>query len=258
MSSVNDLGLRDDVIEETPADLPEQMGGQGLPPLMPGISLFRIPANLVQCWESYDEALKDDQGNVLAHPPGTNKMVGGQLIDVSGQPKVIQRLRVKFDKDTPLIVVGGENNDRPVATTISNQPRNRARKGEPKLLVADMAYLLRESLVFKGPLTKNSEWYAAMNQYAGKVFRSEHGLIAFCNPEKVRYINDANDPSGLGSVIDPSGQHGCGKRHYTSSFKLPAAQGGKFSDIVYCTQCQAKLRGFFQIERFLKPTPGQG
>jgi hypothetical protein len=245
MSSINDLAIRDDVIEETPSELPIQMGGQGLPTLLPGTHIFRLPSDVPSLIEAYDEILKDEQGNPVPDPADPNKA------------RVIQRLRVRFDKDNPLLVVGSEDDGAPVTTSISNQPRNRARKGEPRVLVSDLAYLLRESLQYKGPLSKNTEWVHALMQFGGKIFRVEHGLSAFCNPEKVRYIHDTNDPTLVASIQDPSGQHGCGHRLYTSAFKLPAQNGqrGGYSDIAYCPKCSAKLRGFFQIEKFLKPTP---
>ncbi len=275
-TSINDLALRDEITDSIPSDLPEQGGGTALPVLLPGISIFRIPANVVQAVQTFDEQVKDALGNALVYPAGTTRAINGMITDLSGttraingmitdlsgQAMVVQRLRVKFDKDIPLVVVGGPNDGQPVATSISTQPRNRTRqKGEPPVLVADMTYLIRESLQDKAsPLTKPSEWLAAIQKTAGRTFRAEHGLNASCNPDRVRYIHDPSDASGRGAMLDPSGQHGCGnggKRLYTSAFKLPANLGGGFSDIVYCPTCAAKLRGFFQIERFLAPLPGQ-
>ncbi len=241
---INNLNIRDDVTDDVPSSLPEQMGGIGLPPLFPGTHIFRIPQSVAQLIETYDEIVKDAQGNAMADPANPQ------------QALLVQRIRVRFDKDDPLLVVGSSEDGHPVATSISNQPRNRARKGEPRILVSDMAYLLRESMKYTGPLTKNSEWIAALQWAAGRVFRAEHGLSAYCNDQKVRYIHDASDPTLRGSMLDPTGQKGCGERLYTSSFRLPAQNGqpGGYSDLAYCKKCQAKLRGFFQIERFLKPT----
>ncbi len=246
---INNLNIRDEISDDVPSDLPAQAGGLGMPVLLPGTHIFRIPSTVAQLIESYDEVVKDANGNAVADPANPQ------------QALLVQRLRVRFDKDDPLLVVGTPEDGHPVATTISNQPRNRARRGEARILVSDMAYLLRESLKYTGPLTKNSEWAAALQWAAGRVFRCEHGLSGYCNPEKVRYIHDATDPTMRGSIQDPTGQKGCGggpdkKRLYTSNFKLPAQNGqpGGFSDISYCPYCQAKLRGFFQIERYLRPT----
>jgi hypothetical protein len=243
---LNQLDLRDDdVSEDVPSSLPEQMGGGGTPPLLPGTSIFRLPTDIIQCVKTRDEVQRDEQGNPIADPRDPTKA------------QVVQRLSVHFDRDHPLLVVGGEHDGTPQTCLISNSPRNRARKGEPRILVSDLAYLLRESLNYKGPLTRNSEWVAALQAVQGKIFRAEHGLSAYCNPERVRYINDPADPTFVNAIQDPTGQKGCGggpekKRLYTSNFKLPAAQGGGWSDIAYCQFCGAKLRGFFQIERYLK------
>src|SRR5712691_11364844 len=195
MSGINDLQLRDEVTDSIPSDLPEQGGGTALPVLLPGISIFRIPANVVQAVQTFDEQVKDALGNALVYPAGTTRAINGMVTDISGQAMVMQRLRVKFDKDIPLIVVGGANDGQPVATSISTQPRNRTRqKGEPPVLVADMTYLIRESLQDKAsPLTKPSEWLAAIQKTAGRTFRVEHGLNASCNPDRVRYIHDPSD-----------------------------------------------------------------
>lgn len=251
---INSLDLRDEVTDEVPSELPEQMGGSSLPVLMPGISLFRIPSNVAQCVEAFDEEDKAADGSTIMVPDKANPSV---MV-----PKVTQRLRVKFDKDNPLIVVGNSADDpnagHPVATQISNQPRNRAKKTEPPNKVADMTYLIRISLAdVQSPLSRPKEWLAAILKMAGRVFRAEHGLSAYCNDKKVRYVNDPADASGRGSIEDPDKQLGCGTRAYTKDFRLPKEQGGGFSDLVYCKKCGAKLRGFFQIERFLPPTPGQ-
>lgn len=254
--SINDLNLRDEVTDEVPSELPEQMGGSSLPTLLPGISLFRIPTTIAQCIEAFDEEQKAADGSVIMisanDPADPQRMI----------PKVLQRLRVRFDKDNPLLVVGGPYDGQPVGTTISNVPRNRAKKTDPPALVADMTYWIRVSMAdTASPLSKPKEWLAAILATAGKTFRIEHGLSAQCRKDKVRYINDPEDPSGRGSIVDPSNQMGCDKRYYTKDFRLAnAAPGGpQFSDIMYCKTptCQAKLRGFFQIEKFLPPTAGQ-
>src|ERR1041384_4898648 len=123
---INNLNLRDDVTEDVPSELPEQMGGVGLPVLFPGTHIFRIPQTVAQLIETYDEVVKDQNGNAVADPSDPNKALL-----------------------------------------------------EPRVLVSDMAYLLRESLKYTGPLTKNSEWVAALQWAAGKVFRAEHGLSAY-------------------------------------------------------------------------------
>lgn len=258
---INSLALRDEVTDTMPSELPEQMGGQSLPTLLPGLNVFRIPTTIAQCVEAFDEQQKAEDGSVLYRAATPAEIAADPNLAANPMvPQVLQRLRVKFDKENPLVVVGnGELDGTPVATSISNVPRKRSKKGEPVIKVADMTYWLRTSLGLPGDvkLTTPKEWFAAILAQAGKTFRIEHGLTAQCRLDKVRYINDPNDASGRGSMEDPSGQMGCGARYYTKDFRLAKEHGGGFSDVLYCKQCQAKLRGFFQIERFLPPTAGQ-
>src|SRR5881394_110612 len=90
---INNLQIRDEVSDDVPSDLPEQMGGVGLPPLFPGTHIFRIPSTIAQLVETYDEVVKDAQGNAVADPANPQ------------QALLVQRIRVRFDKDDPLIEV---------------------------------------------------------------------------------------------------------------------------------------------------------
>lgn len=250
--SINDLNLRDELVEEVPSELPEQ-GSSALPTVMPGISIFQLPADLLDVIEAFDEQQKNADGSFIYEPDPDNP--GQQRI------KVLQRIRLHFTRETPLVIAApAERKDQMVTCTISNVPRNRARKNEPPNKVADLTYLIRTSLAdVTSALNSPKAWVQALVRHAGQQFRAEHGLTAHCREDKVRYIHrPADDPAledGRGSIEDPTGTKGCGKRYYTSKFRLPAEQGGGFSDIMYC-QCGAKLRGFFQIERFLEPTAG--
>lgn len=268
------LEFRNDVEESmTEGDLPEQGGGQRTPTIMPAIHLFRLPANLDQCWDARDYEKKDAEGNVMNGP--------------DGKPLVEQHLLLQFDKDNPLVVVGGEYDGLPAHATITTMGRRRGKRNDPKApVVADMTYLLRDALNDNTPIKFRKDYFAAINKHAGQVIRLETGLSAQCNPERVRYIDD-----GAGNVIeDPDGTKGCdaagGKpksRLYTNDFKvtqyqvkttgevfntrdeavaaaaalsLPATDVKAietFTDRAWCKSCGAALRGFFRIERFLKP-----
>jgi hypothetical protein len=248
---LNDLNLRDEVTDEVPSELPEQMGGVGVPTLLPGTHIFRIPVDVADCLTPFDEVLLD---------PMTKQPIPDPSDPSKG--RIVQRIRLTLDKDHPLVVVGGPEDGQMVTTKLSTTPRNRGKKGEAPIMVSDMAYLLRDSLQYQGALSKPVDWVQAIRSVAGRIFRAEHGLSAWCNPERQRYINDPTDPTHRASMLDPSGKKGCGggpdkKRLYTSNFKIPPMNGqpGGWSDIAYCPFCQAKLRGFFQFERFLKPTP---
>lgn len=271
------LQLRDEADESlTNEELPEQMGPQ-TPTILPGISHFRIPPNIDQCWEAKDYERKDKDGNTIIDP-------------ATQKPAVEQHLLLKMDKENPMVVVGGEFDGLPATATITTIPRKRGKKNDPNApMVHDLSYFVRESLADKSVVARKSDWLPIVNKHAGEVVRLEHGLSANCDPERVRYI-----PDGAGGVIqDPDGNHGCGKaggsekktRLYTADFKVTLFQcdltgesyntrdealaaatergGGAanvksvpaWTDQVQCKnpECGAMLRGFFRIERFLAP-----
>lgn len=249
--------LRDERTDDTiPTDLPEQGGGSFLV-VLPQILSLRLPADLMQAWEILEEKVWLD----------TEKKVPAMKAD--GAQATIQRIQWTFGKDTPLTIVAPGNKEldgQPAPMVrISNIPRRRSSKPDVPP-VADATYLLRTSLAEPGTTTLSTpkEWVLAMAKHAGEVFRVETGLSAYCNKEKTRYIPvpqyDANQQLiGYDSVEDPSGQKGCGKRYYTTDFKVQ----GQYTDRVQCqagkggpkdlkaTGCGAYLRGFFTIERFL-------
>ncbi len=242
----------------TADELPSQ-GGSRTPTILPGTSTFRLPANIDQCWEPFDFEKKIG-GVVQTHPAGT--VIGG--VDVSGQAVIEHHLMLKFDSENPLIVEGGPYDGLPVNyVSISTMPRKRG-KGDDAPSVPDMTYFVRKCLKDASPVQKRSDWMAIVNKHAGAIIRLEHGLSAFCDPERVRYIGD-----GAGGVIeDPDGNHGCGKgpagkeraRFYTSAFHVDEVDGdgnktGRkvYTDAVTCPNCGAALRGFFRVEKFLEP-----
>lgn len=239
-------------------ELPTQ-GGSRTPPILPGISTFRLPANIDQCWKPFDFEKKVN-GTVQTHPAGTTI----NNVDVSGQPIIEHHLMLQFDSDNPLIVEGGPYDGLPVNyVSISTMPRKRG-KGADAPQVPDMTYFVRKSLKDNAPVAKRSDWIAIVNKHAGGIVRLEHGLSAFCDPERTRYISD-----GAGGVVeDPDGNKGCGKgpggkdraRFYTNAFYVDEVDGdgnktGRkvYTDQVGCPNCGAALRGFFRVEKFLEP-----
>lgn len=283
------LDIRDEIDDSlTEGELPAQGGGQITPTVLPGFHLLQLPGNLDQCWEAKDYEKKDDDGNVMVYQPGTKNAQGE---DLAGKPIIEQHFLLKFDKDSPLIVVGGGTFDGlPVMATITTLPRKRGKKTDAnRPNVADMTYFVRDCLNDNSPVKFRKDWIAIVNKYAGKVIRIESGLSAQCDPERVKYVDD-----GTGKTIeDPDGQKGCGQaqgpkskqgsRLYTSDFKIKlyqvkatgeawhtredavqaaAAIGlgvdqiaviDSFTDRGTCKNCGAALRGFFRIERFCKP-----
>lgn len=270
------LNLRNEVEESmTEGELPSQ-GGTYVPTILPAIHHFRLPANIDQCWEAKDYEKKDDQGQVINGP--------------DGKPLTEQHLLLKFDKENPMIVVGGDFDGLPATAVITTMARFRGKKSDPnRPKVSDLTYFLRDALNDQTPIKFRKDYVTAINKYAGKVVRLETGLSAQCDPDRVRYIDD-----GAGGVVeDPDGHKGCnkaqgpesrdGSRLYTSDFKVTqhqvidtgetfgtrdealqaAAATGlgpdrikaitSFSDRAWCKNCGAALRGFFRIERFCKP-----
>lgn len=279
------LALRDEAEESftgASEELPAQ-GGSFTPTILPGRSLFRLPANLDQCWETKDYEKKDAAGNVL-HDQAT------------GQPVVEQHLLLKMDDENPMIIVGGPYDGLPAQSTITTIARRRGKKSDKDApMVHDLTYLVRTSLQDQTPVLKRKDWIPLVNKYAGHLVHLEHGLSAQCSPERVRYIDDG---SGQG-IEDPDGTMGCdhaagpammedgtfpasakkGSRLYTKDFSVSRVQdttsgnvynsrdeaieaGAQaadlknvtvFVDTVYCKGCGARLRGFFRIEKFLAP-----
>lgn len=259
MAERQTLELRDEVeTTYTGDDLPAQMGAP-TPSIMPGISLFQLPANLDQLWDTFDIEKKDENGATLTH-------------DVDGKqvPVVEQHLMLKISRDNPMVVVSSSNEENvglPASTTMSTLGRKRGKKNDPDApVVADLTYLLRTSLNDKTPIAKRKDWIPAVSKHAGEVIRLEHGLSGYCDPERVRYIDDGAG----GSIEDPDGTHGCGltdgkkekSRLYSNDFKTQIADpndetGHKqitvFTDRALCKNCGALVRGFFRVERFLPP-----
>lgn len=270
--AADQLQIRDEREESlTEGELPSQGGGY-VPTILPGRDFFRIPANVDQCWEARDYEKKDIDGNVV--------------VDGTGKPVIEQHFLLKFDKENPLVVVGGEYDGLPAQATITTIPRRHGKKGDPKAtMVHDITYLVRTSLGDKTQVTKRHEWMPIINKYAGHIIYLEHGLSAGCDPERVRYVDDGTGKS----IEDPDGTKGCdhaqgmekkaGSRLYTNDFKImvfqdtttgatyntrdEAIEAGvaaasvkqvpAFVDTVTCKGCGARLRGFFRIEKFLAP-----
>lgn len=242
MSDINDPGNKDvpgEVWNE--GDLPAQ-GGFG-PTLMPGIDEFLLPLTLAQQWDKID--VKDSR-------PGSK--TAGQLV---------KRLRLKFDKNSPLVIVSGPHKGETLTATFTSNPRPRGKSDDEKTpWISDLAYMLEIGCNDKSRPTSASALQAAITSYAGKTVRIEHGLSAHCRSDVVRYII-VNQGGVERTVQDPTGQKGCsddtkkrpdgkGKqgRFYTRDFKDP--ETGEYLDTTDC-DCGAVLRAFPSVERFVPP-----
>ena len=272
------LNLRDEVEESmTEGELPSQ-GGSYTPTILPGIHSFRLPGNIDQLWSTFDVKKKDAQGNDII---------------VDGKEVTEQHLMLKFDKENPLVCVGdGDPYDGlPASSTVSTLARRRGKRTDPNApMVSDMTYFLRDSLADSTPIKFRKDYIPAVNAHAGHIIRVESGLQAQCDPERVRYVDDGaggaiEDPEGVKGCGAAGGEKGGRKleRLYTQDFEIPGFQiidtgevynsreeaveaaaamslGAdrikqikRFTDRVICKTCGAQLRGFFRIERFLKP-----
>jgi hypothetical protein len=214
-------------------DLPEQMGGAFVN-LFPGIDLFKLPVNIQQLW---DEIVMEDQ-----NPKSKT------------YKQQVRRLRLRFNRDNPLVIVGGAHEGETMTATLTSSPRPRGKKTDPTTAwVSDLAYLLEVSLK-DGSRPANPELLkAAINRYAGRMVRLEHGLSAQCREDKVRYVLQTIDGVER-AAPDPNETKGCGMRYYTKDFKDSEAKPGEpqYSDQIEC-DCGALLRGFPSVDRFLAP-----
>lgn len=255
---VNSPAARTDINVEWPdeEDIGSlQMGGQRTT-LLPGIDTFKLPDNLAQLWHEIE--IEDTRPFLANGQPNPGK---GQKV---------KRRQLKLDRNTPLVVVGGAHDGEPMTGTFSTNPRPRGKKDDPKTpWVSDLAMLLDVSLADKSRPKTAPELEAAINRYAGKTIRMEHGLTARCRPDKQRYILvQTQEPTGEvdpatgqpkmriveSTMLDPAGTKGCGEAYYTKDFKNPDAKPGEAQyDTEIACDCNAVLRGFESVERFLPP-----
>lgn len=248
---VNSVAARPEPEIEWPeGDLPEQMGGVRTT-ILPGLHLFKLPANLDQLWDE------------IAIEDGRPKLPDGSA-NPSFKAK-ITRKRLKLDRNNPLVIVGGPHDGDAMTVTWTTNPRVRGRKDDPKSQwISDLAYLLTVSLKDLTKAKTSDELKAAINKHAGATIRLETGLSAQCRPDRVRKLSVVVDGSPL-TVDDPTGQKGCGTRYYTNDFKN--AQTGKY-DLELGCECGTPtaeetaagklpvtvlLRGYENVERFLPP-----
>lgn len=227
-------------------DLPAQAGG-GYETLMPGVRSFMLPGNLAQLWDTV-EVLDSRKGS-----------------KTEGQK--VKRLRLKLDKNNPLVVVDGPEKGETMTWTVTSNPRPRGKADDPSTVwVSDLAYLLEIGLGDKSRPTTAEGLKQQISKYAGRTIRLETGLSAHCRADKVRYIlQSVQTANGVEerSVQDPTGQKGCGDdsqqradgkgkkgRYYTKDFKDP--ESGEYLDTIEC-DCGAVLRGFANVERILPP-----
>lgn len=220
MSKLSELNLPPDGLsEEIPVDLPELGGFTQLPP---GDYDFRLPANLAECWSTY-----------VLEKGGTH-------------------LRLSFDQEHPMIVLGGEHDGEPfMYQSFTSQTRPR---GKDQAQLSDLAYLLRDGLKDKRPITGKPQLAAAINEGAGKIVRANIQLTAQCRDDKpIRVEQD-------GVMTTVEGTMGCGARFYqgyrgnrANTFAIPKDDKGQPATSFVCV-CGANLRAFPSVNKFLRRT----
>lgn len=253
MSTLNDLGndsLLQDGVDFN--NMPEQGGGR-TPPPQPGTYRFRLPETLGP--EQFKKVDSTDFG---------------------------PRVQVKFDENAPLLIVQApasaiDRVNTPFETSLSNVPRNRARKGQPAQNVSDADYLLRALGITERPATNRA--YAEVLIAAAKEGREFTADIEWswrCNDKRDAYftVEDPDNPGQTKSdripLVDEAGnaipdkfRQGCGKGHYQQNGRY--GQVGKVNVAaedqppvieypLYITcqnqECQAVVRGFANLTRF--------
>jgi len=216
--SLQDLGLKAESVGGAGFDeLPEQQGSY-LPPPQPGSYRFQLPASLTNIWDT-----REFDGKT--------------------------RLVALFDADNPLTIVqspGNQRNLEPFRTQITNNERNRARKGQPEVLVSDMDYLLKALGETKRPAT-NKAYLEALAKYAGKDFAADVTWSWSCNPKKPKRVPDGE--GGSVEAKDEAGQPemGCGKRYYPREVRKDGQ--GQYPLSIAC-ECGALLRAFPNLSNF--------
>lgn len=231
MANFNKLELRKAKAEEQidfDKPLPEQRGGFQKNLLPHGSFGFEIPEDIADLWTAIEAG--DEHG---------------------------QRIAVEFSATSPLKVVSSNGNGQGWEGRISNVPRNRGKKGEPKVLVPDLLYVLQAVgadlsgiKAAGGQLDKLNVAYAkALSEKAGAQFEADNEWTAFCNAKKVRYVagEQQEGQSYIPNVEDPEGKAGCGANYYYKD--IPLGEDGQKATRMQCN-CGASLFVNQGLQRF--------
>lgn len=213
MANLSDVKIAENKYDVADADqLPEQRGGYQ-PLLQPADYEFQLPANVAQLWEP---------------------TASGKDLKLSFYEEPLTVSRATNPADIGLSYKG----------QLNTVPLNRARKGEPEVLVDDLTNLLRFGFKDNQKITSKTALAAAINSHAGQFFKAKVEWSAKCNSNQTRYLQ-AEDGT---SVEDASGTKGCGAKVYERS--IPRNPDGTYQERFACTQCGAYLRAFGNVMRF--------
>lgn len=240
MPKLEDVKIEEAQFEAAAADageMPEEFGG-AKPNLAQGRYIFALPQDLGALWETQESVFGT---RLVLQPSDGLAAFSKHERDANGNPAYVGQWYGR----------------------ISAVPRNRAKKGEPKRLVADMTYLAvalgfpskAVTVVTKAsadrPSEKLTEYVSAGSQKelgqkleskAGSYFEATNEWSAYCNDSKVRYIGDGTG----GNILDPSNTKGCGARVYARD--IPSV-GGVPQEKFPC-KCGAALIAYQNLGNF--------
>lgn len=214
-ASLNDLGLGSDKLQDANFDdIPENLGQTFPDPPQPGKYRFQLPKDLSAVWAKVDSV------------------------------KHGERIQALFEDDAELLIVqspGGAADNETFRTRISNIPRERTKE---KILVSDMALLLRALGETATPKT-NKAFAQALIKYAGKTFGATVEFSYHCNPKKDIYVDDGQGGQAKGDKM------GCDARYYMRDV---AKVNGLQPLRITCgnPECGASVRAYANLTGFTK------
>lgn len=210
--SLQDLGLKDEPLPtagQDLTDLPEF--GTWAPPPQPGPFRFKLPSDMSSVYDVFD-------------------------VDSKGQ-----RIKIIFDREHPLLIVqslGGKYNGQPFESRLTNNERERGKKGSG-VIASDADYLLR-ALGHKTKPPSNRGYIEALRSTGGKEFGADIRYSWRCDTKRDIRVRDAQ-----GAVQVVEGQKGCNEAYYQEDVeKLP---DGTYPHEIAC-QCGALLRAFANLD----------
>jgi hypothetical protein len=216
LSELTDLLKDEPIAVLNVEDLPDF--GSWAPPPQPGPYRFKLPANLSNIFELYED-------------------------------KGTQHIRAIFDKDAPLLIVQDVRQKQvgnAFQTRLTNQRRKRG-----DIEASDLDYLLKALGETTTP-GSNRAFIEALQKYASKEFTADISYSWNCQDTRDRYIDDGAG----GTKKDESGAKGCGKRFYQAEkTKKPEQQiqklNGEYPYEITCT-CGAIVRAFANLDNIRK------
>jgi hypothetical protein len=136
----------------------------------------------------------------------------------------------------------------PFRWAVTNVGRNRARRGQPTLLVSEMYYLLKALGTPPQKGWTNKQYAEAMLKLANKYVMSTIEWNAYCNPKKAIWVSGEE-----GKLVEVPEQMGCGKGLYQKDFaKAPKGEDGSWQRFIKCPNCPAVLRANTGLTAFQK------